>query len=147
MLARNAFQATVPNYGRNQFGFNIRGPISKDKLFTPTSYELTSTDFYLDVNPTSGPWTAYKGSFLAPNKNHTSTAGSPRCAARRVTYDSMVSARYPSRPRQLRRQRLAERRHLAGVRDLHGPVAPAISLAERQLHERSQLPDGELESR
>ena len=93
LIARNAFQTVVPNYNRDQFGFNIRGPLVRDKLFSATSYELTNTDFYLDVNPTSGPWTQFKGSFLAPNKNGTlyerlTYVGSPT-----VTYDFMGSAR------------------------------------------------------
>jgi len=68
LIARNAFQVVKPNYGRDQFGLNFRGPLAKDKLFLATSYEFSNTDFYLDVNPTSGPWTQYKGSFLAPQK-------------------------------------------------------------------------------
>jgi hypothetical protein len=93
LIARNVFQKVVPNYNRDQFGFNIRGPLIKDKLFTATSFELTNTSFYLDVNPTSGPWSQYQGSFLAPNKNNTvyerlTYVGSPT-----VTYDFMGSAR------------------------------------------------------
>lgn len=94
VIARNAFQAVVPNFGRQQLGFNIRGPLVKDKLFIATSYELTSTDFYLDVNPTSGPWTTYKGSFLAPNKNHTLFTRLTWVQSPQITYDAMVSARF-----------------------------------------------------
>jgi hypothetical protein len=93
LIARNAFQKVVPNYNRGQFGASIRGPLIKDKLFTATSLEYTNTSFYLDVNPTSGPWTQYQGSFLAPNKNGTlyerlTYVGSPT-----ITYDFMGSAR------------------------------------------------------
>ncbi len=94
MIARNAFQTAIPNYGRQQFGFNVRGPLAKDKLFSATSYELTSTNFYLDVNPTSGPWDAYKGSFLAPNKNHTLYERLTYVSSPNVTYDFMGSARF-----------------------------------------------------
>ena len=94
MIARNAFQTAIPNYGRQQFGFNVRGPLAKDKLFSATSYELTSTNFYLDVNPTSGPWDAYRGSFLAPNKNHTLYERLTYISSPNVTYDYMGSARF-----------------------------------------------------
>lgn len=94
MLARNAFQSVVPNFGRTQMGFNLAGPIKRDKLFIATSYELTNTNFYLDVNPTSGPWGQYKGSFVAPNKNHTVFSRLTYVASPRLTYDFMGSARY-----------------------------------------------------
>lgn len=99
MTARNAFlapTAATPNYGRDQLGFNIRGPLAKDKLFLAASYELTSTDFYLDVNPVSGgsQWASYKGSFLAPNKNHSSYARLTYVQSPQLTYDFMGSARF-----------------------------------------------------
>jgi Carboxypeptidase regulatory-like domain len=94
LIARNAFQAVRPNFGREQAGLNLRGPIKKDKLFYAASYELTNTNFYLDVNPTSGPWTQYKGSFLAPNKNHTAFGRLTYVASPKTTYDAMVSARF-----------------------------------------------------
>lgn len=92
-IARNAFQTVVPDFGRRQLGLNIRGPITKDKLFIAASYELASTDFFLDVNPTSGPWTQYKGSFLAPNRNHTLFTRLTWVQSPAVTYDAMFSAR------------------------------------------------------
>ncbi len=94
LIARNAFQTVVPEFGRRQLGFNIRGPLQKDRLFIATSYELASTDFFLDVNPTSGPWTQYKGSFAAPNRNHTAFGRLTFVQSPRVTYDAMVSARF-----------------------------------------------------
>ncbi|MBY0489968.1 MAG: TonB-dependent receptor [Gemmatimonadaceae bacterium] len=95
MLAQNAFQTTVPNFGRSQLGFNIAGPLKKDKLFLATSYELTDTDFYLDVNPTSGAnWASLRGSFLAPNKNHTAFSRLTYVASPTITYDFMGSARF-----------------------------------------------------
>ena len=95
VIARNAFQRVVPNFGRQQLGFNISGPLKKDKLFIATSYELTSTNFYLDVNPTSGAnWASFKGSFLAPNKNHTLFTRLTYVQSPQVTYDAMVSARF-----------------------------------------------------
>ena len=98
MTARNAFlsaAAPTPNYGRTQAGFNLRGPLVKDKLFFATSYELTATDFYLDVNPVSGTnWANYRGSFLAPNKNHSSYTRLTWVQSPRLTYDAMLSARF-----------------------------------------------------
>ncbi len=95
VIARNAFQAKTPDFGRQQLGFNIRGPLAKDKLFIATSYELTSTNFFLDVNPTSGAnWAPFRGSFEAPNRNHTLFNRLTYVASPRVTYDAMVSARF-----------------------------------------------------
>ena len=94
LIARNAFQTVVPNFGRTQLGFNLRGPITKDKLFIAASYELAKTNFYLDVNPVSGPWTQHKGSFLAPNNNHTLFTRLTMVSSPTVTYDVMGSARF-----------------------------------------------------
>ncbi len=98
MTARNAFlspTAATPNFGRTQLGLNIRGPLIKDKLFLAASYELTATDFYLDVNPVSGAnWATYKGAFLAPNKNHSSYARLTYVRSPQLTYDFMGSARF-----------------------------------------------------
>ena len=98
VTARNAFlspTAPTPNYGKTQLGFNLRGPLIKDKLFLATSYELASTDFYLDVNPSSGAnWASYKGSFAAPNKNHSSYTRLTWVQNPRLTYDAMASVRF-----------------------------------------------------
>ena len=98
MLAKNAFQAAVPNFGRDQLGFNIAGPIKKDKLFLATSYERSNTDFYADVNPTTAAatttWPAAKGSFLAPNTNHTLFTRLTYVQSPRLTYDFMGSSRF-----------------------------------------------------
>jgi hypothetical protein len=93
LIARNAFQTVVPDFGRTQLGLNIRGPLVRDKLFMATSYELSSTDFFLDVNPTSGPFTQYKGSFKAPNRNHTLYSRFTLVQSPTVTYDAMFSGR------------------------------------------------------
>ena len=93
LIARNAFQKVVPNYNRGQYGFNIRGPLIQDKLFTSTSAELNNTHFFLDVNPTSGPWTQFKGSFLAPNRNGTIYERLTNVRSPSITYDLMGSAR------------------------------------------------------
>jgi len=94
LIAKNRFQTAVPDFGRKQFGLNLRGPLVKDKLFFAGSYELAETNFFLDVNPTSGPWTQYKGSFKAPNNNHTGFARLTYVSSPTITYDFMGSARF-----------------------------------------------------
>ena len=101
MMARNAFLPTAqskPNFSRDQLGFNIAGPLVKDKLFLATSYELTNTDFYLDVNPTTAAantrWPSERGAFAAPNKNHTLFSRLTYVQSPRLTYDFMGSTRF-----------------------------------------------------
>ena len=94
LIARNAFQTQSPELRpwsvRRQPPWPAREGTS---FFFATSYELASTNFYLDVNPTSGPWTQYKGSFLAPNKNHTLYERLTYVRSPTMTYDFMGSAR------------------------------------------------------
>ena len=93
-IARNPFQKVRPDFGRTQVGLNLRGPIVKDKFFIAASYELAATDYFLDVNPTSGPWDEFRGSFKAPNNNHTLFTRLTWVKSPTVTYDGMFSARY-----------------------------------------------------
>jgi len=98
LVARNFVQraaaAKLPQYNRQQAGFNIRGPLIKDKLFLASSYELTRTDFYLDVIPLSGANNAqFAGSYLAPNRNHTLYNRLTWVKNPSFTYDAMLSAR------------------------------------------------------
>ncbi len=85
----------LPNYGRQQFGLNLRGPIARGKLFFAGSYEGTLTDNYIDVVPatTYQPWQQYKGSFLAPQKNHTFFTRLTATPNEKSTYDFMWSTR------------------------------------------------------
>jgi outer membrane receptor for ferrienterochelin and colicin len=85
----------LPKYGRNQFGFNLRGPIAAGKLFFAGSYEGTLTDNYIDVVPatTFAGWQQYRGSFLAPQKNHTLFTRLTATPTEKSTYDFMWSTR------------------------------------------------------
>ena len=85
---------TLPDFGRQQFGLNVRGPLKRDKLFIATSYELTNTNNYIDVNPTNRTlWQQYAGSFKAPNKNHTGYLRLTWVPNDRNTIDGMYSVR------------------------------------------------------
>ena len=96
-LARTFIQeranAQLPRYGRNQFGFNLRGPIAKGKLFFAGSYEGTLTDNYIDVVPTTAAWEQFRGSFLAPQRNHTLFTRLTATPDDKSTYDFMWSTR------------------------------------------------------
>jgi carboxypeptidase family protein len=85
----------LPDYGRQQAGFNLRGPLKRDRLFLATSYEVTNTNNYIDVNPTNRTqWAQYAGSFKAPNLNHTGYLRSTWVPNDRSTIDGMYSLRY-----------------------------------------------------
>ncbi|PYP44406.1 MAG: hypothetical protein DMD42_08025, partial [Gemmatimonadetes bacterium] len=67
---------SIPDYTRAQFGFNLRGPIRRDKLFFAVSYEGQSIDDGIAVlpgRPAYNPviWDAFAGTFKAPTQNHT----------------------------------------------------------------------------
>lgn len=61
------------NYNRAQYGFNLRGPITKDKTFFSVSYEGQNTNNTLTVTPvgTSPRWTSFAKDYAAPTVNHT----------------------------------------------------------------------------
>jgi len=87
--------AQLPRYGRNQFGANLRGPIAAGKLYFAGSYEGTLTDNYIDVNPTTthAGWQQFRGSYLAPQKNHTFFSRLTATPTEKSTYDFMWSTR------------------------------------------------------
>ena len=89
----------LPDYGREQFGINVRGPLSPDRLFLSLSYEGTTIRNYLDVNPgrpSYNPtlWDEYRGSFKAPNSNHTGFGRLTWVQSPRNTFDLMFSTRW-----------------------------------------------------
>lgn len=99
MTARTAFQKTLPNFNREQIGFNLRGPIKTDKLFYALNYELTNSNNYIDVvpgRPAANPslWDAYRGSFAAPQRNHTGFARLTWTPSEKQTLDAEWSSRY-----------------------------------------------------
>ena len=97
-VTKNAFQNTVPDYSREQFGLNLRGPLQKDRLFLAASYEVAKTDNFLDVNPTRSAaapakWDQYRGAFKAPNTNHTFFTRLTYVQDPHSTWDGMASVR------------------------------------------------------
>ena len=89
----------IPDYNRAQLGFNVRGPIQRDKLFFAVSYEGQSIDDGINVvpgRPAANPaiWDASAGTFKAPTKNHTAVVRltAPRGAAH--TLDATWATRY-----------------------------------------------------
>jgi hypothetical protein len=131
LIAQNAVQTSRPDFGRRQFGLNARGPIQQDKLFFAASYELTSTDFFLDVNPLSGPWTQFKGSFKAPNDNHTLFSRLTYVNSPTVTYDAMISARY-----------LKGEGNFGGRTSQDGGISQVYKVYTGQLRQRYLAPSG-----
>jgi carboxypeptidase family protein len=76
LIVKGAFQAEKPDFRRYQVGFNLRGPILKDRAFFSMSYEGQISDNYIDVvpgEPAVDPdiWDQYAGTFKAPLRLHT----------------------------------------------------------------------------
>ncbi|MDF1505055.1 TonB-dependent receptor [Roseisolibacter sp. H3M3-2] len=97
-IQRNAGTAP-PNFGRQQAGVNVRGPLVKDKLFLAASYELTRTNNFIDVTPgrpATNPaiWDRYRGTFEAPNRNHAGVLRLTWTPGETHTVDGMWSTRY-----------------------------------------------------
>jgi hypothetical protein len=99
MVARTFNQATLPDYKRMQVGANLRGPLQRDRLFYALNYEVTDTDNFIDVVPgrpatNPGIWDALRGSFQAPNLNHTGFVRGTYTPSERNTFDASWSTRY-----------------------------------------------------
>lgn len=96
-IQRNA-GVPAPNFGREQVGFNVRGPLARNKLFLAASYELTNTRNFIDVVPgrpalNPGLWDQYRGTFEAPNRNHAGVMRLTWVPSDRHTVDGMWSTR------------------------------------------------------
>lgn len=87
------------NYDRQQLGFNVRGPITRDKLFFSASYELNNTTNAIQVvpgQPSFNPriWDEFAGTFSAPTKNHTGVLRMTASPTNRHTIDAIWAGRY-----------------------------------------------------
>src|SRR5213080_1377595 len=90
---------SIPDYGRAQFGFNLRGPIRRDQLFFAVSYEGQSIDDGFNVVPLRPPerpdiWDASAGTFKAPTQNHTGVVRLTAPVSRSHTLDLVWAGRY-----------------------------------------------------
>jgi hypothetical protein len=82
------------DYQRSQFGFNLRGPITRDKTFFSVSYEGQSTDNTLTVAPTGTRWATFAQDHAAPTVNHTGVARITQTINDSHTADVTYAARY-----------------------------------------------------
>jgi hypothetical protein len=76
LVAKGTFDAREPDYGRWQFGGNLRGPLVRGRLFYSASYEGQHTDDSFIVSPGRPPehpdiWDRWAGQFRAPTRHHT----------------------------------------------------------------------------
>ncbi len=99
MVARTNFQTVTPDFKRMQVGANLRGPLQRDRLFYALNYEVTDSDNFIDVVPgrpasTPAVWDALRGSFKAPNLNHTGFLRGTYTPSERNTFDASWSTRY-----------------------------------------------------
>jgi outer membrane receptor protein involved in Fe transport len=69
--AQNYFEKVKPNFGRNQFGFALGGPIKEDRTHFFFAFERTMADQYFTVN-TGHPeyYSAVEGTFPQPQRTN-----------------------------------------------------------------------------
>ena len=96
---RNPTTFSIPDYGRAQLGFNLRGPIRRDKLFFAVSYEGQSIDDGFNVvpgRPAYNPaiWDSVAGTFKAPTQNHTGVVRLTAPLSGAHTLDLVWAGRY-----------------------------------------------------
>jgi hypothetical protein len=104
LTAVNEFQRSIPNFTkpdfrRRQMGFNLRGPLVRNRVFYAASYELSDTETYIAVvpgKPAGDPtfWDDYAGVFNAPNQNHVGLLRLTYAAGPASTFEGIWSIRY-----------------------------------------------------
>ncbi len=97
--AKGPLEAKRPDFNRQQAGLTFSGPIKEDKLFFFGSYELHNTNDFIDVVPgrpafNVGIWDSLRGTFEAPNKNHTGVARLTYQPSNTHTLDLIWASRY-----------------------------------------------------
>ena len=95
--APDTFERTP--YDREQVGFNIRGPIVKDRLFYALNYEINNTNDAIGVTPlrpafNPGIWDQYAKSYSAPTKNQNAVARITAPLGEKHTLDAIYAGRY-----------------------------------------------------
>ncbi len=97
--ARGPFELKRPDFNRQQAGLSFSGPLKEAKLFLFGSYELHNTNDFIDVVPgrpafNPGIWDRYRGTFSAPNRNHTGVARLTYQPSNSHTLDLIWTSRY-----------------------------------------------------
>jgi len=100
---RNSRSTTVPftrvDYKRRQLGFNVRGPIVRNRLFYALSYEQNNIDDAITVSPgrpAFNPtiWDTFRGDQPAPTVNHNGVLRVTAPLGQRHTLDAIYAGRY-----------------------------------------------------
>jgi hypothetical protein len=87
------------DYGREQVGFNLRGPVVKNRLFYSLNYELNNTKDAIGVIPgrpafNPGVWDQYAQAYSAPTKNHNGVLRLTAPVGDKHTLDAIYAGRY-----------------------------------------------------
>ncbi|MEJ7812994.1 MAG: TonB-dependent receptor [Gemmatimonadaceae bacterium] len=87
------------DYTRQQLGFNLRGPIVRDRAFFAASYELGNTTDAIQVVPgrpafNPGVWDQFARDYSAPTKNHTGVLRLTAPVGEKHTLDAIWAGRF-----------------------------------------------------
>lgn len=100
---RQSRSTTVPfnrvDYKRAQVGFNVRGPVVRNRLFYALSYEQNNIDDAITVNPgrpsyNPGIWDRFRGDQPAPTVNHNGVFRLTMPAGEKHTFDAIYAGRF-----------------------------------------------------